>query len=354
MINRTNWKLTKEYLEYRSNVDLISDGSLQQEETHIRYLLEWAQNKSFLNVKDIRPTFPESLLKYHQDDQNGRLSETYIKKILATSRRFFTWLKDNKSGYRVIQQAWLKTLKTKRMPAIPRTSEAVSLDEILKIAAAPVYSTADRRARAMSCFLFLSGMRIGAFVSMPILAVDFQNRLVKQHPNLGVRTKNGKHATTYLLDLPELITVVQDWDNEVRAILPDFGMWFPALSPKTGEIDTNNLSSPKSRTSMATRQLKTYLNKIGLPYHSPHKFRHGHIHYGLKRSKNVADYKAVSQNVMHSSMNITDDFYSNLNGSEIQNRINSLGNKNQNLGDEEKLYQEFQEYIAWKESRKSS
>ena len=61
-----------------------------------------------------------------------------------------------------------------------------------------------------------------------------------------------------------------------------------------------------------------------LPYHSPHKFRHGHIHYGLENSKDIKDYKAVSLNVLHSSMKITDEFYSIFNDSDLQNRINSL------------------------------
>jgi len=64
--------------------------------------------------------------------------------------------------------------------------------------------------------------------------------------------------------------------------------------------------------------------KVGLPYHSLHKFRHGHIHYGLKNSKAFGDFKAVSLNVMHSSMEITDQFYSIQNDSEIKNRIDGI------------------------------
>ncbi len=41
----------------------------------------------------------------------------------------------------------------------------------------------------------------------------------------------------------------------------------------------------------------------------------------------MADLKAISLNVMHSSMKITDEFYSNLNDGEVQKRINALGNE---------------------------
>jgi hypothetical protein len=39
------------------------------------------------------------------------------------------------------------------------------------------------------------------------------------------------------------------------------------------------------------------------------------------------DFKAVSLNAMHSSVEITDQFYSVLNDSEVKNRIGVLGKK---------------------------
>jgi len=93
------------------------------------------------------------------------------------------------------------------------------------------------------------------------------------------------------------------------------------------------------------------LNKVGLPYHSPHKFRHGHVHYGQAHSKTQEDYKAISQNVMHSTTGITDQFYSNINDEEKKNRIDSMfdtNDKNENLSDE---YKEFLEFKAWKKER---
>ncbi len=57
--------------------------------------------------------------------------------------------------------------------------------------------------------MYLSGMRAGAFGSLSIACVDLPNRTIKQWPSLGVQTKNGKSATTYLLDMPELLVVVE-------------------------------------------------------------------------------------------------------------------------------------------------
>lgn len=45
---------------------------------------------------------------------------------------------------------------------------------------------------------------------------------------------------------------------------------------------------------------------IGLPYHSPHAFRHGHAVYALKLAENISQLKAISQNLMHANLSTTD------------------------------------------------
>ena len=329
MINKSNWRLTKKYLVYRLEVDQITEGSMQREQTHLRYLLNWTQDTSFRQAVTVRPAFPVYMLSSRLDGEEGRLSAVYIKKVLSTARLFFTWLSDNEAGYKHIKQAWIKTIKVKRLSDTPKNKESVTLEEVLMIAGRPARSVWSRRARAGLVFLFLSGMRIGAFATLPIQAVDIPNRFVYQYPSLGVKTKNRKAAKTFLLDIPELLKVVQEWDDEVRTILPDNGFWFAPLSNVTGLIDVGIVEVGKHRLHLARRNFKTWLEQEGLPYHSPHKFRHGHIHYGLENSKNIADFKAVSMNAMHANMEITDQFYSVLRDDEVKNRISALGKSGQ-------------------------
>jgi len=71
------------------------------------------------------------------------------------------------------------------------------------------------------------------------------------------------------------------------------------LSPDTGEIIPGGSEPGEFRSSIATRDLKEWLKKVGLPYHSPHKFRHGNALYSLKIAKDIQALKAVSQNLMH-------------------------------------------------------
>jgi integrase len=324
MINKNNWKLTKKYLEYRLSVDQLCRGSYLKEEVYIRYLLEWAREKPFLKAPTFRPTLPEFLKNYRLDGTKQSLSPGYFKKILAPARRFFAWLIDDQPGYKSLKRSWVATVKAKRLGEIPKQRDSVTFEEILLISKAPVENLIEERTRASLVFLYLSGMRIGAFVTLPFKTVDIQMRMVLQYPNLGVGTKNGKYARTFLLPIPELIEVIKEWDEKIKKVLTPEGYWFAPLSPETKDIDPLAISIGEHRATLATKNIKAWLDKVGLKYHSPHKFRHGHIQYGLARSKSLADFKAISLNAMHSNTQITDQIYSNIPENEVQDRINTF------------------------------
>jgi hypothetical protein len=81
----------------------------------------------------------------------------------------------------------------------------------------------------------------------------------------------------------------------------------------------------KHRISRANKDVKGWLNRIGLPYHSPHKFRHGNAVYSIKIAKTVVDLKAINQNLMHSNWSITDGIYGILSREDRKNYITNLG-----------------------------
>ena len=104
------------------------------------------------------------------------------------------------------------------------------------MAKAPATLLWEKRIKAAAIFMFLSGIRVGAFVSLPLSAVDLQTRTVKQWPSLGVRTKFRKRATTYLLEIPGLNEVVEEWDELVRREGPENGYWFAHFNTLEGWI----------------------------------------------------------------------------------------------------------------------
>ncbi len=76
--------------------------------------------------------------------------------------------------------------------------------------------------------------------------------------------------------------MVKDWDSLVRSELHDNALWFACLSPKTGSFDKTIIEVGANRRSRAYKDLKDWLDRVGLPFHSPHKFRHGYAIFGIK------------------------------------------------------------------------
>jgi len=136
-----------------------------------------------------------------------------------------------------------------------------------------------------------------------------------------------------------------EWDKEVRAICGNDGLWFAQVSPDTCKIIPGAVMAGEFRSSIATRDLKQWLKKVGLPYHSPHKFRHGNAVYSIKMAKDIAALKAVSQNLMHSNLSITDGVYGILSDMDIQKQIVSLGNTTLQGENKEKLVNLINELI---------
>lgn len=315
VINRENWKVIRAYLAYRAEVDLIAKSSQRLEESWLRHLLEWADDVSFQQAQNIRPSFTQLV-------RDGGYSPVYASHIVRSARRFFRWLVTHKRGYSSISAAWLDTLKVPGMVIEHAEHEAVTLAEVQAISKASVFSFRDRRIRAAAVFWFLSGIRVGAFVTLPVSAVDLDNLTVKQWPRLGVKTKFNKHATTFFLNIPDLIGVLKDWDREVRFAGSHF--WFASVSSETGLIDPAVKVVGIHRNIRARKDLQDWLSRVGLPYHSPHKFRHGHAVYAIKNARTVAALKAVSQNLMHSSLKVTDSIYAILSDVDVQSEIQSL------------------------------
>jgi integrase len=68
------------------------------------------------------------------------------------------------------------------------------------------------------------------------------------------------------------------------------------------------------------------MNENKLPYHSPHKFRHGHAIYVKKHVKSIADLEALKENLMHESIQTTDRIYGLFNKNDMKERLHNLGN----------------------------
>lgn len=327
MINRSNWIDTKAFLAYQKGALQNDVTTVKRLRVALRPLLEWAGEKPFPQARTFDPTFP-AYLASAKTESGTRFSVTGGEKTLQIARQFFAFARSEwPSKYKSISESWIQTLQpAKRNSAQSRLKEHAhyTLEDVLKLAALPVSILQDRRDIAAVCFMFLSGMRVGAFTSLPLECVDLKAGKVYQLPEKGVRTKNRKAAITYLLPIPELMSVVTSWHEFVSGQLAPSDLWYPVLT-SDGDGLIAGRPAHDNRGSAFGGRLKILCNRAEIPYLRPHCLRHGHVVYGLKNVKNMEGVKAVSQNVMHSSIAITDGIYGGLSGADIQKVITSIG-----------------------------
>ena len=101
-------------------------------------------------------------------------------------------------------------------------------------------------------------------------------------------------------------------------------MWYTPTVTRWGEQTLSAGAPGKNRNLALAKRLHHLFEAAGVPYQSPHKFRHGHAVYALQHAKTMADYKAVSMNLMHEDIRVTDGIYAPLAGNEVQQRIAGL------------------------------
>jgi integrase len=337
MVERQNYLLVQAHLRYLQDIYQLSPASLDRYRFYLRHLILWADSRLFRDAHSFRPTFPAYVANL-----NGRsgspLTQQTQKKIIDVSKRFFVWAKTNDpKEFGRLPNDWIASLRVPRTPHHHREHVFVTVDEVIALTKLPVSDDdlALRRDQAAAAMLFLSGMRISAFTSMPISALNLADRSVRQWPELGVLTKNTKRATTYLLPIPELLAVVRTWDESVRSKLPATARWYTPIEHTWGDQRLSTKDPGKNRHQTLDKRLRRLFELTGLPYKSAHKFRHGHAVYGLQSAQTMADYKAVSMNLMHHDIEITDSIYAPILSDEVKERIAGLSSNSSNLADDE-------------------
>ncbi len=338
MINRSNYHLVKEHLVYREKVVQNDPGTISTHWQSLKHLLKWAGTQPFRDAQKIFPSFPEYLLTARNDEKNKQLTPKYMQKTVAHARVFFNWLKVYQQGYSRMNEGWIKTLVIKRSAGVQsRLQERhyYRLSEVEAIAALKPQTLKERRAIAAISFLFLSGMRIGAFVTLPVSCVDMECGRIEQLPEKGVHTKNSKAAITFLVfSISDKLTgIVKEWDKYIRA--EGVFNWYPAIS--MGDVTKKTLTKDRfsgksrkdyqGRTYAFSEDLKVLCKRADVEYKSPHKLRHGFGVWGVKHAHDLAELKAISQNMMHSSVGITDGIYGKLAEDELFNILDGFGKR---------------------------
>lgn len=327
MIHRQNWLDMNAYL-YHVEIHVgRHPSSIRKYRTQLRHLLDWADEIPLPQARQIDPALPTYLIKARVDGKAHPLTYTTIYKTLVTVRAFFQFARSEwPQRYRRISESWISLLRPSRLSTpVPTLNDHrfYTLDDIRALTVVSTETLHEERARVAVAMLYLGGMRPDAFASLPVASVDLQQNRILQFPQLGVHTKNNKAAVTFLLPIPELRTIVEAWDQRVRQLGTD-ALWYATLNNDGTQL-TRTTRAIVGRSSVVGHDIRMLCKKAGIEYLSPHKLRHGHIVYARNLARNLEDFKAISQNVMHSSMLTTDQVYSGLMNNQVENVIARLG-----------------------------
>ncbi len=326
MINRENFFDIQRYRTYYlQNIKRNSASTLRRRRAQTRHLLEWAGETPFPEAHTIQPTFTTYLTSARNDGSDKPLAVSTRRATCGVARRFFRWAKhEYPRRYKTVKRNWIETIRVhERNTSTNNNRELYTLSEVKRLISLPTETLTEQRDQAAIAFLFLSGARSGAFVSLPICAIDLKNLSVHQLPELGVQTKLQKAAVTYLLDIPDLLEVIHQWDKLVRQQLSPDALWY-AMVTRDGTGFAGTKRPGKRRAKAIANGLRELCERANITYYPPHSLRHSHVVYALQRARNMADLKAISQNVMHEDITITNQIYGGLPNETVKAKIAGL------------------------------
>ncbi|RYH08455.1 site-specific integrase [Tropicimonas sp. IMCC6043] len=312
MVRRTNpnLRIKRKYLTWMSEARGVSEATVDRAAASIDTYLAW------LKGKDLRQFHSEKALAFKrhlESDRTGRnrpRSASTINGILRDLRSFMTWLADQ-PGYRSrIRHADAAYFSPDRKSEQARRGElfkpAPSPEQVAHaILSMPSETLLERRDRALMAFLFLTGAREKAAMTVRMGHVDLTNACVQFDGRL-VETKFGKRFTVAFLPVGDtFVAILRDWITELRTDL----MWgqtdpvFPKTAVGigvTGGFESRGLErAPWKSPARVVKIFRGAFEAAGLPPYSPHSIRRTLVQLSNDHCRTPEEFKAWSQNLGH-------------------------------------------------------
>jgi integrase/recombinase XerD len=223
--------------------------------------------------------------------------------------------------------------KEERIATQCRPVKYPPLEDVIKLAdSIKMDSEIDLRDRALISFTLLSGMRVEAIVTLPLGCFDEENLTISQDPKQGVHTKFSKYIASTLLQFDDkLVGHVVGWVKYLKT--KGFGSQDPLFPRSKTERGEDNLSFEVAAevepifwqgTGRIREIFKTRSQEAGLPYYSPHTFRHLAFDLALRHCRTGEQMKAISQNFGHEHLATTLSSYANYDPQRLSEIIKDM------------------------------
>lgn len=312
--NANNERIKHRYFVYLKEAKHLSEQTLDAIAKALARFEDYTQFKDFRAFHYKQAIAFKAHLTNQKNQKSGQpLSKATLYSTLAALQRFFQWLAGQpsyKSRLKYSDADYFNLSdKDIRIATAHRTQNTPTIEQIMHtIAAMPAKTDIELRNRALLAFAILTGARDGAIASMKMKHVDLIKGCIHQDAR-EVKTKFSKTFTTYFFPLEgDTRKIFYEWVHYLR----DKKLWgnsdplFPAtqiaLNPLK-EFEVTGLD--KNHWSNATPIRKIFrdaFEKAGLPYFTPHSFRHTLVRLGETLCNTPEDFKAWSQNLGHEAV----------------------------------------------------
>lgn len=221
---------------------------------------------------------------------------SYIRHIITDTHSFLEYLAD--TGKANISRGYINTFRVPTSMYGLETQVDLPDDDVIdRIANIKTETLTEERTKATCIMLFMSGMRVGAFVTLPIKCVNIKKQKINQDPLCGVEVKCNKTALTNMLRNSKLLEIIAAWDNKVRSFYGPDGLWYPNLR-NPYEFAAPGYTAGEYRQTGICQDIKKLLEKNGITYYSPHPFRHAFVRYCKDRCTTLAEAESIANQTM--------------------------------------------------------
>jgi integrase/recombinase XerD len=304
--NTKNERLKRQYSDFLKHADGKAEQTIRQVEKAIQRYEAFTAQADFV-------TFNQQRAKGFKEELAGQnLAKATILSTVTSLKRFFGWLAVQPGYKSKINLSDIEFLslsdKDIRAAKAPADRAIPTLEQVLRVVQTmPAATATEKRNRALVAFIALTGTRDGAAVTLRLKHFDPARNLIIQNPK-EVKTKFSKRISAFLLPVDDsLKTIFLDWVQYLKTDLL-FGNDDP-LFPKTKmALDENDcfkadgLSRQFWANATPVRDIfKAAFQAAGLPYYSPHTFRHMIVSEMYRRQLSIAEFKAWSQSLGHES-----------------------------------------------------
>ena len=318
---KDNLRIKRKYLLWRKDAQGISEASLDKSAAAITLYDGWLGGKDFRAFHAERArSFKRHLAGLRNERTGAPLSAATTNGILRELKAFFYWMADQPGYKSKISRSDADYLTPDRKSENarrgtlwkPHPSPAQARHVIETM---PSDTVIERRNRALLAFLFLTGSREGAAISLPLRNLDLKSGCV-QFDGRYVDTKFGKSFSTGFYPFGEFAEIIlRDWATELMQVhlFSATDPLFPKTKVAVGvsrKFEAAGISrEPWKSASSAAKIFKQAFADAGLPPFSPHRVRDTMIDLANDHCRTPEDFKAWSQNMGHDDVLTTFSSY---------------------------------------------